>query len=267
LRRHNANVYSISIGALDDHGAPLAPIALPGTVPLPAGSIKAVIRLSEPDSMLNEDIRVQNEVAVMTLIRKALEPYGKESVVPLIYGWSPTVGGTGWTLIEHMSGVNIVEEFPSLDLDKKRDILRDMALIFKCIQSYQLPQKLQGYGGLNYDEDGDMILGKTPIAGGGPCNSLADLYSEYFQTQTVFAEKCKVIQGWKDSTKNLKLRLERFAAEGLKPLLQKNLKPRSTIVHGDFGKHSSTLCLISSQAINRTGRICTICSLTLKQNA
>ncbi|KAF6816302.1 hypothetical protein CPLU01_13898 [Colletotrichum plurivorum] len=228
IRHHNARVYGITVSEAGPN--PPNTRAQPGVLPLPPDTTKLIVRFSDPASMLNEDIRVQNEVAVMTLARQALKPLD-ESLVPLVYGWSPFSEGKGWTLMEFKQGVPLGDKFPSLDADGKRVILQQIARIFKCIQSFELPGSIKTYGGLNFAEDGTIVSGKTPIAGGGPCGTLTELYAEYFQTQMAFADRCDIVKGWKDS--DMRVRLDRFGAERLKDLVGQ-VDARLTLVHGDF---------------------------------
>jgi len=185
--------------------------------------------------MLNENVRVQNEVAVTSLMREALSPQFSH-LVPKVYGWeaSSEFGENGWVLMELMPGTPLGGKFPSLDPEKQREILRQIAQIFKCIQDYKLPESVQGYGGLNFDEAGRITVGPTAIFGSkGACDSHATLYAEYFATQVGFSDKCDIVQGWKDT--NSRARIDKFGAEGLRTLLQK-FPARPTLVHGDFGK-------------------------------
>ncbi|KAF0320450.1 phosphotransferase enzyme family protein [Colletotrichum asianum] len=170
------------------------------------------MRFSDPASMLNEEIRVQNEVAVMSLAREALEHHDT-SLVPEVYG------------------VPLGDKFPTLDSEKKRDLLRQIAQAFKHFQKYKPPESARTFGGLNFGPDGSLIGGPTPIAGGGPCTTLSDLYQEYFKTQIGFADKCDIIRGWGDS--DLRTRLDQFGAKGLKSLVSR-VEARPTLVHGDF---------------------------------
>ncbi len=96
-------------------------------------------------------------------------------------------------------------------------------------------QRVKFSGGLNFDEDGSIVIGATAIAGGGPCDSLQELYAEYLETQLGFADKCSVVQGWRDT--DLRARIDKFAAEGFPKLLAEAASAaRQTLVHGDFGR-------------------------------
>jgi hypothetical protein len=180
--------------------------------------------------MLDERVRVQSEVATMHLMKDALG-----ELVPAVYGWGPAVDGErGWVLSQKMSGELMNAKFHGLDDDKKRDLLGQLARIFKAIQDYKLPTSAVGYGGLNFDEAGNVVIGPTPIAGGGPCGSFEELYMEYFQTQRAFMDKCDVVRGWEGT--DLKERIDEFGSTMLRPLLQSlTLTPRPTLIHADLG--------------------------------
>lgn len=162
--------------------------------------------------MLNENIRMQNEVAVMSLAREALKQHDP-SLVSEVYGWRPFSEGVGWTLIRFKQGVPLGDKFPTLDSEKKRDLLRQIAQV-------------------NFGPDGSLIGSPTPIAGDGPCATLSDLYQEYFKTHIGFADECHIVRGWEDS--DLRTRLDQFDVKGLKSLVSR-VEARPALVHGDFG--------------------------------
>ncbi|TQN66721.1 hypothetical protein CSHISOI_08903 [Colletotrichum shisoi] len=115
------------------------------------------------------------------------------------------------------TGVPLAAKFAGMDPDVKHEVLAQIAEVFKRIQSFKLPDSVKTCGGLNFSD-------------GGPCNSLSELYAEYFRTQIAFADKCDNVRGWKDS--ELLARLERFGNEGPKSLVER-VDARLTLVHGD----------------------------------
>ncbi|KAK5656969.1 hypothetical protein OQA88_3492 [Cercophora sp. LCS_1] len=227
----NSFVYIVSLTATDN---PPTLQSQPGVSPLPSSSTAVVFRLSNPESMLNEAVRVQSEVATMALMRDALSSF-ETRVIPDVYGWNGSSEGTdGWVLMELMPGEFLGrEKFSALDFEEKRIVVRDMAGIFGAIQRYELPASVKGFGGLGFDGEGNVVTGPTPIHGGGPCEELRDLYAEYFETQMGFADRCDVVKGWKGT--GVRERLDQFAGEGLKEVLDElSLQTRQTLVHGDF---------------------------------
>ncbi|KAH8650411.1 hypothetical protein BGZ61DRAFT_469390 [Ilyonectria robusta] len=72
-RDSNNFVYRLKLSVSDS--LPVSPSAncrRPGTVTLPTDTADAVIRISNPQALVNENVRVQNEVAAMSLMRDAL---------------------------------------------------------------------------------------------------------------------------------------------------------------------------------------------------
>ena len=207
-----------------------------------------MIRISNPDAMLNEAVRAQNEAAAMMLMRDALASLPM-SLVPAVYGWGRHVPSSkdsgekenpGWILMEFMPGTPLANKFPGFNETSKREVLRQIAQIFSKIQAYQLPDSINAYGGLNFDHSGNVIVDATAVWGGGPSPSIAAFYAECLETQLGFADRCDIVNGWKDSS--LRSRIDRFANEGLQPLLvqgQSDIVLRKTLVHGDFSKFLS----------------------------
>ena len=228
--------------------------AQPATTPLPADTTTLVIRLSDPAAMLNEAVRVQNEVALMSFMREALASI-TPSIVPAVYAWGKSIPGDstkdyvpGWVVLEHMPGIPLGPAWESLGDDTQKHLLQQIATAHAGIQSYELPASIKQYGGLNFNDEGHIIVGATPIDGTlVACDSHTELYLEYMKTILKSADKCDIVKGWHDT--NLRSRIEAFASQGLRPMLEKaaaktrNIRP--TLVHGDFGKlHSHPLLLI-----------------------
>lgn len=174
-------MYILSIAAPINKDVPLKNLALqPGTDTLPITITKAVIRFTNPDSNLNNTVRVESEVASIKLTRDAIAPLGK-SIVPQVYRWNSAANGNGWVLMEHMSGIPLqVAVFQKLDDDAKKKILSQIGQILKLIQEYKLPPSVVGYGGLSFAEDGNVVVGPTPIHGATKrCETYHELYTEY----------------------------------------------------------------------------------------
>lgn len=90
----------------------------PGCVMLSTTASSVVIRISNPRAMLDEKVRVQNEVAALQLGRVALASYPK-AIVPEVYGWSDSTSGLGysWILEQAMPGKPLGAAFESLSSD------------------------------------------------------------------------------------------------------------------------------------------------------
>lgn len=233
----NTFVYRLTVAAADgSHSQQPKARAQHGVSPLPDATTQLVIRLSNPASGLNEKIRVQNEVAVMMLMREALSPLNS-SLVPILYGWASGETGKGWTLCEHMAGERLGDKFEALDDEAKRGVIAQIAQMFKHIQQFRLPSSIKGYGGLGFAGDGSIITGPTVIAGGGPSETHSALYAEYLQTQRALSEQCDVIKGWRGT--DLPARIKKLAKEKFTGVCEWEQDLRPTLVHADFGKGST----------------------------
>jgi hypothetical protein len=183
--------------------------------------------------MLNEDVRVQNEVAAMCLARQALSTY-KDRLIPHTFAWQSSAEGYGWILQEYMVGVQLDKAIHGLDSEHKQDILHQIADVFKLIQNYSLPESVKGYGGLTFNESGEIITGPTTIPCGGPFSEFYEMYVQMLRRQLIETDTSELIGGWRRN--DLRNRLEQFAASGIKERVLENSVARQTLVHGDFSK-------------------------------
>jgi hypothetical protein len=180
---NNSKVYTLTVGSTDpetEKSLEQKP-SLPGAerIPLGAGALKLIMRFTDPEANLNDAVLVQSEVASMALARDALGP--SRALVPRVYSWeAATADGAGWILMEFLPGAPLVGEFEKMDAGAKRAVLKQIALIFKCIQQYEVPDSVQGYGGLGFAENGSIVVGPTPIYGAtGACDTYHQLYHQY----------------------------------------------------------------------------------------
>jgi hypothetical protein len=268
-RDSNNFVYRIDLalgGPQDVAKAQAKKTAKPGVVPLSAETCTVVIRIANPQALINHDIRVENEVAAMTLMRDALSSYSA-NLVPEVYDWSPctsSVSGSPYRYVlqEHKPGVGLDStfglsanseqktSFEELAEDKKRDLLAQIAAVFKLIQSYELPTSVKGYGGLRFNEAGDIVIGPTSIPCGGPFETYPEMHAQMLRHQLQEADANEdIVHGWRgagvqpDGT-DLRGRLDKLAAEnGIAKIADQNCVQRPTLVHGDFGEslHSPDL--------------------------
>lgn len=153
-----------------------------GTVTLPADAADAVTRISNPQALVNKNVRVQNEVVALSLMRDAFAAEW-EDLVPPLYVWSPSSEGRGWILQEYKQGVQLDHVFGDLKQNTQRNIVRQIVSVYKLIQNYELPASVQGCGGLSFDEAGHVVTGPTAIPCGGPFNTLPNIYSQMLRTQ------------------------------------------------------------------------------------
>ncbi|KAH6651534.1 hypothetical protein BKA67DRAFT_571159 [Truncatella angustata] len=107
-----------------------------------------------------------------------------------------------------------------------------MASIYKCITSYKLPSSIKGFGGLGYDNKGELIVGPIIFDFGGPWASYDEMYKKAMDKQLALADGSALFDGWRRN--GLRERLEMFRAEGMGDILAKVTDKTPTLVHGDF---------------------------------
>lgn len=200
---------------------------------LPTDTADAVIRISNPQALVNENVRVQNEVAAMSLMRDALAGEW-EGLVPHVYGWSPSSEGRGWIVQEYKHGVQLDKSFGSLDSERQRDVVRQVVSFYKLLQNYRLPASVQGYGGLGFDEAGQVVTGPTTIPCGGPFDTLPDMYAQMLRRQLDESDTSDRLKGWRQN--GLRERLEHFASDGIVRQTRDSCIERRALIHGDFSK-------------------------------
>lgn len=207
------------------------PSRQPGTVPLPTGVSSLVVRLPNAAAGgLNNLNRVQNEVAIMSLMRDALKTLPTQ-LVPAVYGWASAANDQGWILQQYMPGRTLDAEFSKMAFQDKKSILRQMAEILAKLQQYQLPRTIKDYGGLSFDESGNVISGPMTIVHGGPFPTYEALYREMLRLQLDKADQYPVVGGWQ--SRDIRKRLDSFTAHGLGRIMQ-GVDSKKVLIHGDF---------------------------------
>lgn len=127
---YNNFVYRVEISP---ERVPDPSVTQPGTVAIPNSAQHLVMRLSNAAAGLNDDNRVQNEVAAMLIAREATVP---RRIVPAVYGWANAAKHQGWILMEHMGGTPLDEAFEEMNSEHKAETLEEVARIFKAIQEF-----------------------------------------------------------------------------------------------------------------------------------
>lgn len=192
---------------------------------------KIVVRISNPDAMLDEGVRVENEVAAITLMHRALAglPY---NTVPKVFAWEvPSPGVSGWIVEEFMEGEKLSQHLPELSTDEQARILDQVAKLFGKIQAFD--PEMNGFGGLRFDANGRVVAGRSSLWSIGPFSNYADLYQGIFDKQLELVATTPLLDGW--SAGGLKERLHHFGASGgLRSVLRPFEDMRSTLVHGDI---------------------------------
>lgn len=205
-----------------------------GTHKLDSSVTRIVVRISNPGAMLDEDVRVENEVAAITLMHRALAGSSYNSV-PKVYAWETSnSAGTGWIVEEFMEGEKLSQHFPDLSIEKKARILDQVAELFGKIQAFD--PEISGFGGLRFDAHGRVVAGRSSLWSVGPFSNYADWYQGIFDKQLELVATTPLLDGWSEG--GLKERLHHFGASGgLRSLLRPPENMRSTLVHGDICKY------------------------------
>jgi hypothetical protein len=208
----------------------------PGTSPIPTGTVKAVVRIGNLDSTLNHAVRVENAVAMMELMRRALS---KRDIIPRVYAWSKTGGpfDNGWIVEQYMPGVEMEADFHAkLSRESQRHILGQVAEVLKTVQDFKLPATCSRFGGLTFDQDKNVISGPFVVEPyTGPFADMKTLYQNMLRMQLKEADRSLVALGWRGN--GLRDRIDAFAERGLESVLSKvltqDVEPR--LIIGDVG--------------------------------
>ncbi|KAK2758251.1 hypothetical protein FQN54_004096 [Arachnomyces sp. PD_36] len=201
----------------------------PGTIPIPDSAQHVIMRLSNAAAGLNNLNRVENEVAAMSLARKAVFP---RQVIPAVYGWASAAKDQGWILMEHMRGVPLDAAFEEMTLNDKTKTLGEIASIVRAMQEYELPESIKGFGGLDFDRDGNIVSAPLTVFSCGPFTTYSELVKGILREQLAAADKIPVLEGWR--AKDIWARLDKFITEDVERMLQSANAGKKRLVHGDF---------------------------------
>lgn len=205
-----------------------------GTHKLESSVTRIVVRISNPNAMLDEGVRVENEVAAITLMHRALADL-PQSIVPKVFAWEILgSAGSDWIAEEYMEGEKLSQHFSDLSTDKKAQIFDQVAELFGKIQGFD--PELKGFGGLRFDANGQLVAGRSSLWSVGPFINYADWYQGIFGKQLELVATTPLLDGWSEG--GLNERLHHFnASGGLRSLLRPFENMKSTLVHGDICKY------------------------------
>ncbi|KAI9703535.1 MAG: hypothetical protein M1820_005839 [Bogoriella megaspora] len=229
---YNNFVYGVEISLEDPTEDLYVGQNRPGTQAIPAGTSSVVIRLSNFAWGYNHAVRVENEVAALSMARDAL---GAElqHLVPRVFAWSPATADQGWILQEYMPGQPLLEDFKVMKEQDQAKILGQMADVLGCFQAYEIPTSVQGYGGLRFGQAGEYLSAPLSLLDGGPFPTYEALVRKTIESKLHEAENDRYVQGWRDS--DVRSRLEDFLARGLHRTMSASLDGlRKALVHGDL---------------------------------
>lgn len=211
--------------------------AQPGTVPFPAHSTSLLVRLTNSDlrTGLNNNNRVENEVAFMALVRQALAKTTYSHIIPNVYSWAGTTSGQAFTIQQYMPGTIPAKSFETLSLGDKSIVLGQMADILALLQQFEIPKTVQMFGGLKFDEHGNITSGQMSLFKGEPSATYKDFIRSIFKIKLQEADENPVIVGWEEN--GLRAKLDKFIGHQLDATLKDYEQVRRVLIHGDFSKY------------------------------
>lgn len=237
-RDSNNFVHLVDLAEAIGHDKTNTSASQPGTAKLDSSVIKVVVRLSNPNAMIDEEVRVENEVAAISLVQKALISYPCK-IVPQVFAWQGSKHGLGWIVQEYLPGEQLSLHFSDLQTDKKAVVLDQVAEIFKMIQSFK--HGVEGFGGLGFDGEGSVVAGRSSLWSVGPFPTHAGTYRAIFAKQLELTQVIPLLDGWKGT--GLQERLQKLnASGGFANLLAYTANIQPTLVHGDFGQRQYHDC-------------------------
>ncbi len=152
--------------------------------------------------------RVENEVAAMSLVRQALAASKYRDIVPDIYSWGSTATGQGFTVQQYLPGTILDRPLKHLSLADKTIVFGQMAEILVLLQRFEVPKTINQFGGLKFDESGNVVSGQMSIYKGEPSATYKGFIRAIFGVKLQEADENPVIQGWTE--KGVRTRLNRF---------------------------------------------------------
>lgn len=197
-----------------------------------------MVRLGNRDiEGVHQATRIENGVAITNLVLAALSHAFQPSIVPRIYGWGSAAAeaAQGWILQEFMPGIGVDQPFSQQDLEQKKALLAQMAKIVKALQAYSLPSTITGYGGLTFNEGGEIVSAAMPTVGAGPWPSYQASFQYRLDLALKKADSNPYIKGWRAN--GLRERIDAFVQRGV-PAQFESLsdKDDKVVVHCDFSK-------------------------------
>jgi hypothetical protein len=210
----------------------------PGVVPVPPGSSEFILRLTNPNAEgMNRKTRVENEVAIISLASAALKDF-QPHIVPSVYGWGSAAeeSSQGWILQELIPGSPVDETFDAMPFEEKKNILAQMARFLKALQEFKLPDSINQYGGVKFDDAGKIVSCAMTSVGSGPWPSYEAYFRDRLEKALKKSDDNPYIKGWHSN--GVRQRLESFVSNGL-PMQFENFESKDdkAIVHADFSEY------------------------------
>lgn len=237
--------------------------AKPFTVAVPAGTSRLVIRIAKADNNVEDSVRIRNEVACLTLARKALA-HVDPLLVARVFGWDDDASD-GYILQEFKPGELLSHaDLRALGEQDLRSVCAQLAAVAKAWQDYRLP--VEGYGGLTFDDDGRLSTTEIVFRTGGPFSTYTEYVKATLEWQLAESENVAALNGWRD-TPGLRERIDAFVANGLDRVLSKVPEYKPTLVHGDLSAFLSSffLCAPPFEKVTDNSKLYRIFSSTDRQ--
>ncbi|THY01482.1 hypothetical protein D6D01_10358 [Aureobasidium pullulans] len=245
-RDSNNFVHLVDLAEAIGHSGTSTTDSQPGAHELNTSVVRVVVRLSNPNAMMDEEVRVGNEVAAISLMRQASINYPRK-LVPKVFAWQASKHGLGWIVQEYLVGEQLSIHFPDLPTDKKAVVLDQVAEIFQMIQSSK--HGVEEFGGLGFNEEGKVVAGRSSLWSVGPFSTYAEMYQAIFAKQLKLTQVTPLLDGWKGT--DLQERLQKLSTSGdFTNLLAHTGDIRPTLIHGDFGAEN---ILIDTDTLQITG--------------
>ncbi|KAJ5593541.1 hypothetical protein N7537_010445 [Penicillium hordei] len=216
-------------------------------VAIPSGCSELILRLANPDAegLQQASNRIENEVAIMTLAARALDPSFNPHVVPRIYGWRGSMSKEGkrqqgWILQEYMPGTPLDENLDNMSLKGKRNILGQIAKLLKGLQDFALPDSITDFGGLTFDNEGDLISAPMTNCNIGPWPTYEASFKAQLEHALKKSDENPYIQGWRPN--GVRARLEAFIEREVSTAFEQlEARDQKVITHADFSKYMASL--------------------------
>lgn len=221
--------------SLDCRPALGMPTSQPGTVTIPDSTRTLIMRLGNTASRYNHRIRVQNEVASMSLARKIFAP---RKIIPDVYGWGSAAEGQGWILMEYMIGVPLGAELNNLTNGQRIAAVKEVARLVLALQQYKLPPSIKKFGGLDFDPNDNLVSAPLTLYHSGPFGTYSLMFRAMMREKLDLVDKSSVIHGGKESGRDNRRKLERFMAANLLTLPH-SIELDRRLVHGKMSMSNS----------------------------
>ncbi|KAJ4153760.1 hypothetical protein LMH87_010234 [Akanthomyces muscarius] len=209
--------------------------------PAGRGSFSVVVRLSNLRAEgLNNANRVANDVASSFIASQAIENAGLEQIVPVVYAWAPPKSidvieeeNFGWVVCEYKKGQDLDGQLPLLSGEEKKNVLEHIAKIVAALQNAPVPATVDQFGGLTFDDQGNIVSAQMVLVKDGPFGLYANVWEAKLQAQLDESQTSAVLNGWREE--DVVERIRNFiSAHGVCNALEGVALRERKFVHGDL---------------------------------